>query len=259
MAVETEYQYSVQNSFPNHKVNNTLLVTQVRASAISVAIDYVSSSGDVLSVWMKDALGTTDKSTLDGLVAAHDGSATPDASIPVTIAGDNSKLIDPYTHKLITQDQRYNGPLYVPFCNFTTGKGSSDPTWSPPPSNSTNNFWSIDVTTAGLTKVTFAPNFNYQCDGLGYRVFGTISNPTFVKQVILNPQIPANQGGNYVFAEGHRLITNDAYQRFTDPKFVPKSVVIGGNTIPTNVLQFVVSHDPGDNISMEVFTSVYPQ
>lgn len=73
----TKYTYSIQNDFPNQKVSTDRLLSEIRASAIVTAIDYINTSGDDCDVWFKAELSTGDKTILDGLIAAHTGEALP--------------------------------------------------------------------------------------------------------------------------------------------------------------------------------------
>lgn len=234
------------------------LQNEIQASAITIAIDNIQTVGDDVTITFKASLSVGEESILDALVSAHVPVPYVASAQDVNIIGGIKK--DPYTDKLITSDQRFNGPLYVPSCNFSTGYSSAHASWKPPKSNTTNSFWTIDVATSGITKVTFAPSYNYQADGLGYRVHGVVTNAAYIQQVILNPHIPAIYGGSYVFAEGQRLTDNAKYERYTDPKYVPKEAIIPGvGTVATNVLQFVIEHDSSEHIAMEVMASVYPQ
>jgi hypothetical protein len=72
----TEYTYAIDVDTANGKVNLDALTREIAASSIVVALDHLDTSGNTLSVWMKDALTAGDKTTLDGVVAAHEGAAT---------------------------------------------------------------------------------------------------------------------------------------------------------------------------------------
>jgi hypothetical protein len=239
-------------------VRSDQLEDEIKASSITIAEHHIDTSGPDIDIWFQTDLSVGEITILDALVAAH-------IPVPYVAPTQDVNIIsgikkDPYTDKLITSDQRFNGPLYVPSCNFQTGYGSGHASWKPPKSNSTNGFWTIDVSTPGITKVTFAPSYNYQADGLGYHVHGAVTNPAYIQEVVLNPHIPAIYGGSYVFAEGKKLTDNGAFERYTDPKYIPKQATIPGvGTVATNVLQFVIEHDPSEHISMEVMASVYPQ
>ena len=70
---QTKYTYSIATDTANAKLANSKLKSEVQASAIVTAIDYINSLGDVLDIYMKDVLSAGDETVLDGVVAAHDG------------------------------------------------------------------------------------------------------------------------------------------------------------------------------------------
>lgn len=70
---KTKYTFSIINDFPNHKVNIDRLTHEVMLSAITIAIDYITTLGDECDVWFKNELPSEDETILDGLVAAHSG------------------------------------------------------------------------------------------------------------------------------------------------------------------------------------------
>lgn len=70
---QTKYTYSIAGDTANGILAAGALKEEIGSSSIITALDYISSLGDVLDVYMKDALSTGDKTTLDGVVAAHEG------------------------------------------------------------------------------------------------------------------------------------------------------------------------------------------
>lgn len=68
-----KYPYSISGDFPNTAVDSTKLKEEIEDSAIATALSYINTSGDVCDVWFDAALSGGDETTLDGLVAAHDG------------------------------------------------------------------------------------------------------------------------------------------------------------------------------------------
>lgn len=73
---QVTYTYSISTDFPNHKVEPGRLVGEIQSSTIVVACDGILTAGDVCSILFKADIGT-DKSVLDGLVAAHSGEPLP--------------------------------------------------------------------------------------------------------------------------------------------------------------------------------------
>jgi len=69
----TKYTYSISGDFPNAKVATDKLSDQIEASSIATALDCINTHGDDCDIWFEDALSGADQTTLDGVVAAHDG------------------------------------------------------------------------------------------------------------------------------------------------------------------------------------------
>lgn len=95
MATET---YSLSADFPNGTVAPTKLDEQVRNSSISSPLDGVTSkpSQDLVEIIFSSPLSGGDQSTLDAIVAAHDGIKDPSlnervvlvlASEPISVPG----------------------------------------------------------------------------------------------------------------------------------------------------------------------------
>jgi len=86
MPTPTTYTYSIADDFPDGAINPSKFDAEIRASAISIALDSVGTSGDDVLVLFRDALPSGDKTILDndvaghpkgGLIAAHDNTPTP--------------------------------------------------------------------------------------------------------------------------------------------------------------------------------------
>jgi len=78
----TDYTYSINNDFPNHKVDINRLTMEILASPITVALDYIETEGDDCNIWFKDAIpSSVGEGELDDIVEAHSGEPLPD---PVT-------------------------------------------------------------------------------------------------------------------------------------------------------------------------------
>ena len=84
--MSTEYIFTISTSFSNG-INESALDAEIRASAITTALDYVARSGDVCSVWFKAALSGGDAALLSALVAAHTGAASPTDVVTVKLDG----------------------------------------------------------------------------------------------------------------------------------------------------------------------------
>jgi len=116
----TKYTYSVSGDTANGAVSSDSLATEIATSAIVIALDYIAVTGDVLDVWMKDALSGGDETILDGLVAAHTGVAPVVDPDPVTLSN-ISQTSDKFLK--VTQEPREGQAInfYSPnMCNRTT-------------------------------------------------------------------------------------------------------------------------------------------
>jgi len=70
-----KYNYSITSDFPNQKVNPDSLTQEILASSIITTLDYINTdlAADVCDIWFDSALTTAEETTLDGIVAAHQG------------------------------------------------------------------------------------------------------------------------------------------------------------------------------------------
>lgn len=72
----TAYTYSLTTDFPNDAMNSGRLAQEIDDSAIASAnYDRVDTDGDVVKVWFDNPLSVGDEAILDGIVAAHAGTA----------------------------------------------------------------------------------------------------------------------------------------------------------------------------------------
>ncbi len=128
MATPTTYTYSIQDDFPNHKVDSDRLSLEIRASSISVALDSISTDGDACSILFKDVLLGADESTLDTLVSVHSGEPLPDPHLDdgTPIVALNSRQDDDVP--LIANAPRLGSSTVQPthnFCDRCTWFGDS--------------------------------------------------------------------------------------------------------------------------------------
>ena len=84
MPTPTKYDFTISTAFANGVVP-ARLEGEIQSSSISIALDRIDTTESVCSVWFKDALSTEDVTTLDGVVAAHQGKSLPNAALPVEI------------------------------------------------------------------------------------------------------------------------------------------------------------------------------
>ena len=87
----SKYTYSISGAFPNHKVNPTGLLGEIRQSEIITAVSFIGTEGDNCDIWFKAAISGGDKTLLDGVVAAHSGA--PSEDITPSIQSDGAQQV----------------------------------------------------------------------------------------------------------------------------------------------------------------------
>lgn len=99
--MSTKYTHSIINDFLNGIVNTTRLSSEITASSITIALDYINEYMDDCDIWFKADLPSADETTLSGVVAAHAG-APPD-SIEPPVMGDGRPIVRADTRPLDCQ------------------------------------------------------------------------------------------------------------------------------------------------------------
>jgi hypothetical protein len=110
----TVYTFSIQNDFPNHRVEPYTLQYEIQTSSITHALDYINTEGDDCNIFFKEELLMVDAtSTLPSIVASHQGNViieeppqTPDG---VPIVRSDSRAL--------------NTETYFTMCGDSTGIG----------------------------------------------------------------------------------------------------------------------------------------
>ncbi len=77
MPTPTKYTYGIIADTPNDRVNPTTLESEIDASAIVTALDFIETAADVLDIWFKDPLSGGDQTLLTAVVNAHQGNNIP--------------------------------------------------------------------------------------------------------------------------------------------------------------------------------------
>jgi hypothetical protein len=159
---------------------------------------------------------------------------------------------DPYTGKIVTKDEPYNGALYIPCLRFTTGQiedfnGGGDSSWI------------IDISTPGKTMITYAPNFSYQIDGCGFKL--RQARPTN-DLIFSKVSVAIDTPHEHTFVRNWGIDKDyEFYERVTSPKYIKYYSSIPG--LPDSVSQafnnitFEVLHDPNDFIKLQLWVSIY--
>lgn len=69
----TKYTYSISSDFPNQKVASLSLTNEINDSSIVTPLSHINTAADNCDIWFTDALSSGDETTLDGIVAGHQG------------------------------------------------------------------------------------------------------------------------------------------------------------------------------------------
>lgn len=133
---DTSYQYSISGDFPNARVDSGSLNSEVVASSIaSASVLYVITDGDDCDIWFDDPLSVPDQTTLDGVVAAHQGDPAYPGEGTTPIATDPPVAVlvegDYWYNSTDTLFKYFDGLAIVPFQQkywSRDGSGSVYPT-----------------------------------------------------------------------------------------------------------------------------------
>jgi len=112
---DTQYTFSINGDFPNHKVNVDTLSYEITTSTITHALSYISTEGDDCNILFKETLDAIDTTaTLPAIIAAHQGNAPLETAFPQTPDG----------VPIVRADSRpLNTEVYFTMCGDSTGIG----------------------------------------------------------------------------------------------------------------------------------------
>ncbi len=71
--MSTKYSYVIATDFPNNKVATDKLQQEIGESSITIGIDFIAADATNCDIWFKTSISSGEETTLDGIVAAHDG------------------------------------------------------------------------------------------------------------------------------------------------------------------------------------------
>ena len=139
----TKYTYSIQNDFPNSLLNIDSLTNEIRGSNISIALDFIGTTGDICDIWFKDTLLTEHETTLNTLVENHVNDPLPEDAASVHV--DNFNITD--SGKLQVAQYKSEGSSKT----FVTHDWCDKTTWYQKATKVTNEALIVDT---GLTYVS---------------------------------------------------------------------------------------------------------
>jgi hypothetical protein len=208
----TDYQYTI----PSLAIDR--LSQEIRTSSIVTALDHIDALGSAVDIYFKADLSTTDKSTLDTLVASHSGIPLP-SNIPQPIvqtdtSGSPLNQYDSDKALIVRQKAAQTGWTYsATGFEFQTAvvnsvialnaDGSAKP-WITIALYDANGVKITDPALAGnavRTQVDFEPTYDYELIGGEMRITPSLNSDVRFF-IIAAPDIPAQYGGSKVMAEG---------------------------------------------------------
>jgi len=80
---ETNYNFSISEDTANGRVNCSDLSEEIQASSITIALDRIDTAGDDLDIIFKDELSGDEETTLNTIVADHQGNPSADEAIVI--------------------------------------------------------------------------------------------------------------------------------------------------------------------------------
>lgn len=101
-----EYTYSIASDTSNALLNSEILISSVEASTITKTLTTINSSGDSFTIVFDESLTAEEQTTLNALVAAHDGTPTPDEEIPQKVELISTTQSQPFTSKVLSDGRK---------------------------------------------------------------------------------------------------------------------------------------------------------
>ena len=250
----SSYNYSIANDTSNALLNSENLYIEVESSIISPSLDRIDTEDDTMTLIFTSSLTIGEKTTLDALVAAHDG--TPNPETPEIEIDDDGRQVQ-------KSAATYKGWRYLAHpIELTTSKlnGCYSKDWTGTDrSDFTMKFYDVNGTelVAGTqaeldtdcvkTEITFAPAYDY--DIIGGNVFQHTRPTTDIRMWVIAGAIDLKHlpgtvtefvGGlnfKFVSAEDHIETDGRASARLNQ--------TTEGVPVPTNKMQYTFCHDAG--------------
>jgi hypothetical protein len=192
--MSANYDFSINEDFPNHTVATDRLSKEIIDSNIVTALDRVDTVGDLCSTVFKATLNNEDVTILHAIVAAHTGEALPQGTQQVTLSG-----VDVISSKLVTSTYPTKGLRYTVYthnwANKTTWYQESTRVVDETPTDTGDHLtytlahqYVIDTYHGKI----FGEDFLTDADENSYRVVIKVNNVTKTEQ---DPHIVS--GGDY--------------------------------------------------------------
>lgn len=260
------YTFSIQDDFPNHKVDSGRLTLEIRESSITTALNSVSTSGDDCAIDFKAELGAGDLATLHLLVAAHEGEPLP--SDVQTVKVDAMTTLD--GRLTVRQTTANSGTYYRLRCiTFYTadpsklhnkaidGTDLGDVTIKCFDADG-DEITSAPYTDAVLTRMDFEPHWDYEVIG------GSVDIPDSIKEgttdewyasCLAVPDVPEVAGGSIPYVNQCNLEAITTPELDLDGRATTRMAY--NEIYHTNKLRFEFKHPAGASQRFQVYLELF--
>ena len=176
-----------------------------------------------------------------------DDVATFETAISIENWNDQIMEIDTYTGALKIKPRPVSGTLYDRFIYLTTGTSTGFDAGGV-------DWWTIDVSTPGMTKIKMSPQFHYDIDGGQVTLIGTVPTNDIKVMIWMAPQIPFEAGGQIPFIENKKFIfDNEQYKIETTSKHISYIPAVP----QANECEVIFTHHPDDRINFELMLNIF--
>ena len=250
----SSYNYSISSDTSNSLLNSEKLSESISSSTITSTLTNISSSGDTVTINFDSSLTTEEKTTLDALISAHDGTPTPEQT-PVEIDSDGRQITKVATtykgwrylaHSIEAETSKLNG------CFSSDWQGNSRTDFTMKFYNSSGTEL-VAGTQAELdancvkTVITLKPDYDYDIIGGNVHQHTTPTSDVRLWVIAGATELGALGVTEFVGGLNFKYITpGDKIE--TDGR---ASARLNKNTegVPfqTNQLQYIITHPTGHN------------
>lgn len=239
MATLTQYNFTQQVDYPN------VLVSNIQASSISIALDHIdtlgSGAGMIVSVWFKDILPTADQDTLNSVMAAYKNVAP---IVPIVQTDTDNALFA--RTKVVPTGMTFCLRAFEVATSTLNSLINNDYTGTPM-SDISITFYDAngivltsDLSTCVKTVIDFEPTFDYYIIGGQIRIYLTPTQDVRV-HVIGVPDVPANFGGSKIMVQNVNLKYISASDKIETDGRAGKPLSYSA-TNHTNKIRFILYH-----------------
>lgn len=256
------YPYSIADDTANGLLAEDALTKSIQESAIVTALDGINTDDDDLSVVFKDILSSGDETTLDGLIAAHDGAPISEPIMPTDTDGvplSRTKITKTGWHfqaqtvEFVTSklDSLYNHDMAGTDLGYATIKyydDNDDEITSPTQQNLDDD--------CVKTVIDWEPTHDIEIIG-GTLYQSTVPTHDVRVWIIAVPDVSAMYGGSIPFAEGGLNLKHMGTGAIMDLDGKTPKLMKYDATYHTNKFRIVAKHTAGDQCPLMIVFKIF--